>query len=323
MAQFTIYRSTDASAPTVSGTAGSVTGLLDACLCDGYGSQSAAGWTKAFTATNRRAYRNGSGSTQLYWRVRDDAGGTGGAKEALIRGFEAMTDVNTGTNPFPTSAQSSLTDNSWVIRKSTTADATARSWIVVADAKTCYVFIASGDQANTYYACALGDFYSVVSGDAWNACLVARSVENSSTVSISGAGNGDLDFVVGWGTSQNGNVVARSYTGTGGALGAIKVATWNQNVLGNTGGTASLGFLPYPNAADSSIYLSRVFIGSASSPVHLRGYHRGLWGWCHSGGVNDGDTFNGSGDLAGKTFLIIKNSPNQGLFVIETSNTLP
>ena len=83
-------------------------------------------------------------------------------------------------------------------------------------------------------------------------------------------------------------------------------------------------YLTYPNPADNSIYLSRVFLGANTNATgFLRGYMRGLWDWLHAGGVNDGDTFNGAGDLAGKTFLIIKNSPNQGLFVIETSNTLP
>lgn len=312
MAQFTIYRSTDASAPTVSGTAGDLVNLLDKCLVDGYGSQAGAGWTKPYTATNRRAYKNGTGSTGLYWRVRDDAGGTGGAKEALIRGFESMSDVNTGSNPFPTSAQSALTDNSLVIRKSAAADATTRPWIVIADAKTCYVFIQSGDQANTYYAAAFGDFYSVVSGEVWNALLHARSSENSST-----AGSSDLDSCSNnMATSGLGSFLVRQYSGAVGSASQARTSTWNQTILG------SGSSLPiYPNIADNSIYLSRVFLNASSNS--LRGYMRGFWAWMHNLGVNDGDTFNGAGDLAGKTFLIIKFGPNQGLFVIETSNTLP
>jgi len=320
MAQFTIYRSTDGSAPTVSGTAGDLTNLLDKCLADGYGSMAAAGWTKAYTATNRRAYRNGTGSTQLYWRVRDDAGGTGGAKEALIRGYEAMTDVNTGTNPFPTNAQSALTDNSLIIRKSATADATTRPWIVVADAKTCYVFIQSGDQSNTYYAAAFGDFYSVVAADVWNACLSARTLENSS-----GAGSADLDgfninIVANNSFVNVGLCAARTASGAVGSQGYLRTSTWSQVFNGVSANT----ILAYPNPSDNSIYLSRVFLGqNASVAGHLRGYFRGYWAWMHALGVNDGDTFSGSGDLAGKTFLVIKNSPNQGLFIIETSNTLP
>jgi hypothetical protein len=312
MGQFTIYRSTDASAPTVSGTAGDLTNLLDKCLADGYGAQVAAGWTKAYTGTNRRAYRGGAG-TQLYFRVRDDAGGTGGAKEAQIRGFETMSDVNTGTNPFPTNAQSALTDNSLMIRKSLTADATTRAWIVVADNKTCYVFISTGDQANTYYGFSFGDFYSVVSGDAWNAFVQGRALENSSAV---GNTAGDTDVVGGsLNTTNAGHYVARTYTSLVGSTQFLKTTTWNQ-------GTFGVGALAYPNPGDNSIYLSRAFLYFQAGNA-LRGYFRGLWSWMHSSGANDGDTFNGAGDLAGKSFLIIKNSPNQGLFVIETSNTLP
>jgi hypothetical protein len=318
--QFTIYRSTDASAPTLSGTAGDLTTLLDACLVNGYGAKANAGWTIAYTATNRRAYHNGTGSSQLYFRVRDDAGGTGGAKEAQLRGFETMSDVNTGTNGFANTNQVTLTDNSLIIRKSSTADATVHPWIVAADNKTCYIFIQTGDQTNTYYAAGFGDIYSVVSGDAWNGAIWGRSAENSAT-----AGSSDLDSIQSSiAANLNGGTgiyLARNYTGAAGSAMYNRASTWSQTVNGNSGGA-----LIYPNPADNGIFLSRVFLGwntNASGTVHVRGYMRGYWAWMHVLGVNDGDTFNGSGDLAGKTFLIIKFGPNQGLFVLETSNTLP
>lgn len=98
-----------------------------------------------------------------------------------------------------------------------------------------------------------------------------------------------------------------------------KLTTWNQSILGIGANNPA-----YPNPADNSIYLSRLFLASSVPTfTHLRGYARGVWSWLHNGGVNDGDTFNGAGDLAGKSFLVIKNGPNQGLFIIETSNTLP
>jgi hypothetical protein len=319
MSQFTIYRSTDASAPTVSGTAGDLTALLDACLVNGYGTKANAGWSIAYTATNRRAYRGGSG-TQLYFRVQDDAGGTGGAKEALIRGFETMSDVNTGTNAFPAT---SLTANSYTIRKSSTADSNTHPWIVAADNKTCYVFIQTADLTNVYHAVSFGDFYSLVAGDVWNAYISGRGSENT------GQGvSTDLDNFQGSIVPNNPAVtmsVARNYNGAVGLQTYHRVTTWGMSVNG-----ISASLLPFPNPADNGIYLSRVFFGQQNStpPGHVRGYFRGYWGWLHNGGVNDGDTFSGSGDLTGKTFLIIKNSPNavsnnQGLFVIETSNTLP
>jgi hypothetical protein len=58
-----VYRSTDASAPVLTGQVGSLTALLDAVLVNGYGALSAAGWTIAQTTTNKRGYKqNTSGS---------------------------------------------------------------------------------------------------------------------------------------------------------------------------------------------------------------------------------------------------------------------
>ncbi len=323
MAQFTIYKSTDGSAPVLTGQAGKLTDLLDACLVNGYGAKAAAGWSIAFTATNRRAYRGGAG-TQLYLRVRDDAGGTGGAKEALARGFETMSDVNTGTNPFPTSAQlSSTTDNSLVWRKSVTADATARPWIVVADNKTVYVFIQTGDVALAYFGYTWGDFDSFVSGDVWNCVINGRATENTGSINGNHLVSGDLDAGLNFVNNASGSIgcyTARPYTGIAGGAQAARMYP-GCSILGNPANGG--GGLLYPNAADNAIYMTPTYLTFAqSSAGNLRGRFRGLWNWWHVGGANDGDTFNGGGDLAGKSFLVIKASPNAGMFIIETSNTV-
>ena len=71
-----VYRWDDPSAPVLSSpSAGSLIGVLDACLVNGYGSKAAAGWTKAFSGTKLAAYRQGGGS-MCYLRI-DDGTGTG------------------------------------------------------------------------------------------------------------------------------------------------------------------------------------------------------------------------------------------------------
>ena len=70
----TLYRSSDGSAPgAYSNTVSSLITILDACLVNGYGAKVAAGWTKAFTGTNKAAYRNSTTppSTGFYFRVDD------------------------------------------------------------------------------------------------------------------------------------------------------------------------------------------------------------------------------------------------------------
>jgi hypothetical protein len=122
----TIYRSDDASAPVLSGTAGSLISVFDACLVNGYGAKGAAGWTKPFTGTNKAAFLMGTGGTsrRMYLRI-DDAG----VNDGVVRGYDAMTDVDTGTEPFPTVGQVAT---GLYIKKSDAANATARPWIMLA-----------------------------------------------------------------------------------------------------------------------------------------------------------------------------------------------
>src|SRR5690606_2349611 len=95
---WTYYKSTDASAPAPTGQLGSLIALLDAILVTGYGSTPGAGWTEAFSGSDKAAYRMGSGRSQMYVRIDDSGPGGQGPREARINGFEAMTDVDTGTN---------------------------------------------------------------------------------------------------------------------------------------------------------------------------------------------------------------------------------
>jgi len=86
--------------------------------------RSPAGWSKPFAGTNKAAYQGDENSTQLYLRVDDT--------EALytnVRGYENLTDIDTGSGLFPTAAQQAT----WWWTKSNTANATARPWAMVAD----------------------------------------------------------------------------------------------------------------------------------------------------------------------------------------------
>ncbi len=324
-----VYRSTDASAPTLSGTAGDLVNLLDKCLVAGYGSQSAAGWTKPYTATNRAVFRQGGGN-QFYLWVNDDATTHPvTAKDATLRGWEVLGSIpseivdGTHTGPFPDLTQRSSTAPI-AMRKSATADATTRSWIVVADDRTVYVFIATGDVAGgRYCAFMFGDFYSLLSGDGYRTALIGRTTDASTYAAAD-----DMLAVSSAAGSFAGlasHYFARGYTGTGGS---INCAKQTDTGLLSTGAPVTLGagVMAYPNPTDGGIVISRVFIqepttGGVNS---RRGWMRGFWAFGHAiANVVDGDTFTGTGDLAGRTFLVIKssNGANLGLYVIETSNT--
>lgn len=318
MAQFEIYRSTDGSAPTLDGQAGSLVAVLDACLRTGYGSKTGAGWTKPYTGTNKAAFQQGAGSGFLL-RIQDDGPGAATTQEARVRGYESMSDVDTGSGPFPTVAQQA---NGLFVRKSAAANGTARDWIVLADARTAYIAIKSevaSAASGNWYAWMFGDFFSLVPGDAYNCMIIARTTENSSSVS-SGGRLGNLSAAV---APNQGHYAARGYAGTGGSIAVGKQG----DAAKANGNTDNYGVITFPNPADGGLYLSPIWIIENSNTV--RGRMRGYWHQCHAQGSfadctnsNVGDTASGAGDLSGKSFLFIRPDGNSAVFPFETSNTL-
>lgn len=82
---------TDGGAPSLTPTAGSLIAVLDWVLDIG----TATYWEKVYSGTNKAVYRSKTG-IRPYLRV-DDTYGEG----ALLRMYETMSDVDTGTNPVP------------------------------------------------------------------------------------------------------------------------------------------------------------------------------------------------------------------------------
>lgn len=278
----------------------------------------AAGWTKPFTGTNKAAFLQGAGSNGFYVRIQDDAPAT--AKEARIRGFETMSDVDTGTGPFPTVGQFA---NGLFCRKSASADATARNWIVVADSRTFYLFVLTGDTAGVYLTMWYGEFYSLLPSDGFRVGIIGRNIENNG-----GSGFDCLPTLRNaLGTQVSANYIARGHNGTGGSVNIGKHGDFSKS---NNDGTSIYGIVPYTNPANGAFYLSRIWISDpTTTPVNgLRGRMRGFWHFLHPlGSVTDGDVLIGTGELAGKTFLIIKQAGDSstgsyGVYTIETSNTV-
>lgn len=290
----TIYRSSDASAPQLTGQVGSLVALLHACLVAGYGSQSAAGWTSSFTATNKEVYRQ-AGGNQFYLDVDDSGPGAGGAQEAIVRGWEISTAVETGTNPFPTVAQVASNVPNW--RKSATANSTPRAWQLIADDRSFMLAILDGDNAGLYKMYYFGDFYSLKSGDGYRTCITVRTTANSATTT--GTLAGGSSFTTSFNTTGAvGLYEARIAAGTGTSNNALIVT------LGS--GTSTTGDA-FP-ALDGNMYISRLLVGDSGggSTNFFRGWLRGIYFIQTQVGLNDGDTFAGTGDFAGRSFMVIR-----------------
>lgn len=310
MAAPTIYRSTDTSAPVISGQASALRLALNAILVDGYGSKAAAGWTKAYEDSGNHlvAYRAASG-LQRYVHLDDSP-----TRVSVFRGYRAMTSISAGTQSFPSALQT-VTPK---CRKSVTADSTARPWICLATDNAFYIII-FGNQTT---------FGSFDGGDAHFAFgeLVDSPVD----------GNQFLGFIFGafdTSTTDTTSDVSRqafNYNDTGTSPFPIGYAEgwptqvpfstqilpcadvpWSEVVSGGS------GFPAYPDPSTGKLLISRRLAQLSTSRLYS-GYFPGLWLMCHpSSAFTSMDTFSGSGTLAGRTFLIVKTGA--GTVVFETT----
>lgn len=290
------YLWTDVGAPTLSGTAGSLITVLDACLVNGYGSKVGAGWTKTYSGVNLAAYRmtTASPATGFYLRV-DDTGATG----SRVVGYETMSDVNTGTGAFPTSAQFS---GGLHLTKSSGAGATARPWAVFAENRSFYITILGNSTTNIgvdSWASSMffGDIISRKTVDGFNCAIIANSTNSSGQsqlLATNGYGNyGDL----------TGHYLARDYTGIGSSKQFGKCRIYRTNGVSGSMISPGESFLAYPDPVSQTWNLQRVMVMESS--VVMRGYLPGLYD--SIGGTqiaNYFDIVQGQGTFSTTTFML-------------------
>lgn len=313
----TLYQSSDASAPVLSGQVGAWIGVLDACLVNGYGAKSAAGWAKAFTGTNLAAYRAASGN-RLYLAVDDT-----NAQEARFVGYETMSAVTTGTNPFPTTAQVS---GGMYMRKSETANSTARPWVLIAS-DTGFMFFpdsngttwstdpaAIGCSGQMYY----GDLVSYKPSDAYGTIIIGATATAGSN---SNFGRKSQQGVITW-AADAGHYLARNQAQSVGSIACSKWAPMECSPAAQMGVNA---VSPYPDTVSGGLIISPILISETNGGTGqlIRGRLPGVWNPCHNLPAAHADTMTGSGDTSGKSFLLASAyvTSTKGRAILETSNT--
>jgi len=334
VSQFTIYSSHDASAPVLDGTAGSLLEVLDACLVDGYGAKAAAGWSKpSANSGNCGHYLQGAGSSGYHLFINDDGPHvTSTYMEAWATGWKTMSGiaapVGAGTCQFPLPAQQ-LTTGHVSIRKSNAADSSVRSWMVVADSRTVYLFVAAIIASPLFLPFYFGDIYSLAGASDGNRCLIAgRQVENAVTTGLTSDAVGGMTFSGGSagtcisGTNSRGLWIAGSANGVSTSIGARFTSFWHPFSYG-----ASETYNPWggpyiaPNAADNSIRLGPIRVHTAGY-LDYRGRLRGMWAPAHPASTfAEGQIITGANETAGKTFRAVR-LYDGGVLFIETSNTV-
>ena len=269
----TIYikKSTDGgSPPVITQTAGSIIALLDFLLV------TTTGWTKEFSGTNLACYRAPVGTNRFRLYVDDTSTTT-----ARLIGYEEMTSISAGTGLFPTTAQLS---GGLSIAKTASA-----AWKFFSNGK---IFHLATQPVTIWYVHTFGDFLSDKAADAFGSIHIGQ---HSTGVSISNFGA----LVLLPATVITGHYVARPYTQIGSALPVGKftdaVRSNGATIMGN-GGSA------YPNPVGGTLQLAPVWISEASAANGTRGLLPGVWNPLHVYPLADGDTFSGTGALAGRTF---------------------
>ncbi len=336
MAQFIVYYSQDVAGPgPITGAAGDLLRVLDACLVNGYTGKAAAGWTKPIANSgNIGCYKQGAGCGYTMHVQDNGPNATSTFKEAWLTGWRTLTalssTVGTGAGQFPLPAQL-LTTGHVVARKSTTADGTARAWWVFADASTFYMMIATGDTAGAYGGGFMfGDIFSFKgSTDLGRCLLIGQAQENASPSNAQTVSS--FDYHVNYSlniTNHPGHFNASPIESTGFSARVFKTAAYS---LAPNANNQFLGGISGPNPVDFQFYLSPVLVSSLftesvtdQTGAPVRGRMRGMWYCGHLAATFiDGQELTGTGNLAGKTFKIIKFGPsNAGYVLMEISNTL-
>ena len=263
--------------------------------------RTAAGWTKSFTGTNKGAYKSSDvTATGMILRVDDTGGGTGGLREARVRAYEAMTDIDTGTGPIPTVAQAA---SGLFICKSSTLDSTARPWTIIADGKRVFLllnyFTVSWPFAEVSF---FGDLTDVrKSGDAYHYTLAAKSNEGT---------YGNIGFygflktfagVASINTAAGCMFTARSYTQVGGAVSMNYMG--DPAIGGSTYGAS--GGMTYPCPTDNGIRMSPMTVIEPST-LHIdRGTIPGIYHVLHGLPLANKDTVDTITGLSGKTIMLM------------------
>jgi hypothetical protein len=193
----------------------------------------------------------------LYLRVADD--GTGAATYARVRGYESMSDVDTGTGPFPTDAQVS---GGLYWGKSSTASSTARPWRLFGDSQGFYLCV-NQDGSGTWISAAWADIPSEKAGDAYRTLIIGGT---SATVS----NQGNLHTI----SSTVGHYLSRTYAQTGTAISVFK--------LSHQMASSGMGYfgIAYPAPMGGQFYCAPVDIwegATYSTATALRGPLPGIY----------------------------------------------
>jgi hypothetical protein len=281
------------------------------------------GWVKAFSDTNKGAYRsNNQQSPQRLLLVDNSLKASGyntsWAKWANVGIAESMTDIKTivGSQApydpnYPTKNWQQVQANQWGWHKwyhargagaETSGDSGsgARNWVLIGDDRMFYLFITNAQGYNWYgrnFYC-FGDITSFKASDNYAVVLGAHdSFSSSNSFSYPSDYGGvsrvnSLDFT--------GHVLLRNHTQLGNPV-RFGLTSLNIN---NSQQVCGRGALPFPNGADYSLWLLPTYVKQEDG--HMRGIMPGMLWIPHDRPYSDQTIVDNVVGQAGKRFLLVR-----------------
>jgi len=243
--------------------AGALTNILDACLVGtsgiAYGSTASMGWTMEYSATNQRSYRMPTaGTSGFYVQVIDTA--VTASATVLFRGYEAMSDITTGTAPFPTVAQLATL----VTDKGSNTQNINRKWALWSNGKIFHLYIdcnyewSTSDMIFSGKLLTFGDITSYATSDPYKCCLVGYTAGGSTNypIALSASATSSAAFI------------ARNWQGTGASIPTVLNPQHHAH-----------RFIDVDNIIKGgSMFFSRVYVTDLVGSVRtLRGHIPGLY----------------------------------------------
>lgn len=292
------FNSTDDGAPQVtSNVPASFLAVIKACLIGSggtaYGSKPAAGWTLAFEdgANNAVAYQM-PGGNQRFFRLGNpttDATnpGYGNYSYFEVRGYNAMTNVNTGTNPFPSVAQHSTFRWVYAAQLATTT-ATNIPWSIMVSENFLYMQFQVGNGGNNqsaawgaHFAAYFGDVVSYVPNDTMQTIISgfwasAYNVAGSPNWSTNGAYYAYLPFKSSDNLTDN-NTYCYVYGSSQQIYGPYPAQPhWDEGFYpGAANGWAGYGGMSNPSPSGQFVFQKALFFENPTNPT-IRGEMPGL-----------------------------------------------
>lgn len=268
------------------------------------------GWSNVFDSGDKVVLRPSIGK-RMYLRVDDSA-----TIRARAVGYETMSDVDTGTGPFPTAAQMS---GGLYWPKSDTSNSTARAWVIIGTERSMFVVVNNDSDsgwvnANGYYFMDTKEYR--VGGDPYSFLISgAVAATNTSYFTDSSMASTVTGYYSPRAASQASGAVTTGIFCPGTGAGQI----------GRDGVSMATGVA----VALSGLRMCPLLLNNGGGGRPTRALMPGLWGaeeaftYLPGGGYAHGTTFSGAGILQEKTFMVVAGNggnPSGGI-LIETSDT--